>query len=129
MTKKVFELDYNINQSDRSLYSMLTDAFVGFFWDTGCISSKDLVPKTFASEPHGGILTQSWLVLIRAFQDSSNIKELCIKAKLLKKSEEITESIAGYTLLWAISNHNSTRHRRKIISNIEANMLNELLKD
>lgn len=117
------------DQSDRSLYSMLADGLVGFCWDTNFFSKEDILPRTFASEPNGGILTQSWLVLIKTFHESSSIIDLCINAKILEKSEEITESIAGCTLLWSISNHKSVRHRRKILSNIDANMLNDLLKD
>lgn len=114
MNRKVRELQYNVDQSDRSLYSMLADAFVGYFWDTGIISNKDLVPRTFASEPDGGILTQSWLVLIKTFQDSPDIATLRSKAQTLYESEEITEAIAGSSLLWGISNHESVRRRMKI---------------
>lgn len=129
MSKRIHEIQYNINQSDRSLYSMLTDAHVGFFWDTNFLSKEDLAPKTFASEPNGGVLTQSWLVLMKTFQNSSSIEELCVNAKTLEKSKEVTEIIAGETLLWAISNHKSVRRRRKSLAPIDENVLNDLLKD
>jgi hypothetical protein len=129
MNKKVFEKPYNINQSDRSLYSMLADVFVGYFWDVGMVSKEALVPRTFASEPNGGILTQSWLVLIKAFQDSSDLKTLRSNAEILDNSEEITEVIAGRSLLWGISNHTSTRSRIKTKPPIlDDELLNILLK-
>lgn len=100
-----------INQSDRSLYSMLVDSLVGSLLREK-LSDKYLVPRVFASELSGGILTQSWLVVTKVLRES-NIETLRSNAETLNKSEEITESIAGHTLLWAIANNESTLRRKK----------------
>lgn len=110
MTGKVFELKYNIDQSDRSLYSMLVDVFVGSFLNQKLPDEIDA--KIFASEPSGGILTQSWLVVTKVLRES-NIETLRPNAENLNKSEEITESIAGHTLLWALENHEYSRRRKR----------------
>lgn len=128
MNKKIFEKPYNIDQSDRSLYSMLTDAFVGYFWDIGMVSKKDLVPRTFASEPDGGILTQSWLILIKTFQESSDLKTLRSNAEILETSGNIIEAIAGRSLLWGISNHTNARSRKKKEPIIDEEIMDALLK-
>lgn len=115
------------NQSDRSLYSMLTDAYVGRFVNYK-LSDKDLAPKTFASEPNGGFLTQSWMVVITAFLSSSDLEALRSNAKTLEKSKELIESIAGHTLLWAIANHEYNRSREKAKIVID-DVINDLLKE
>jgi hypothetical protein len=115
--KKSPETYLSIDQSDRSLYSMLVDSLVGKILH-GKLNQKSYKwfnPRVFASEPSGGILTQSWLVVIKILR-KSNIETLRSNAEILNKSEEITESIAGHTLLWAIANYESVRlrNRRKL---------------
>lgn len=114
MISKSPENYLSINQSDRSLYSMLVDAFVGKFMDNNRADETDawFNSKSFASEPHGGILTQSWLVVVKVLRES-NSKTLQVNAEILEKSEDLIESIAGHTLLWALSNYESVRRRKK----------------
>ncbi len=114
------------DQSDRSLYSFLVDAYVGYFLNSK-ISEKDLVPRTFASEPNGGVLTQSWLVFIKVFPVSTP-ETLRSLSERLEKSKELTESIAGHTILWALANHEYNRSRRKAKIVID-DVLDDLLKD
>ncbi len=102
---------------------MLVDSFVGKFlnnklseeaggypWFSPKVFASEptgypwFSPKVFASEPAGGILTKSWLVIVKAMNEST-IETLRLNAETLDKSKDLTESIAGHTLLWALSNH------------------------
>lgn len=114
MLKKSPETYLSINQSDRSLYSMLVDAFVVKFLNKSLVGETDawFEPKTFASEPHGGILTQSWLVVVKVLHESDS-NTLQVNAETLEKSKDLIESIAGHTLLWALSNYASVQRRKK----------------
>lgn len=114
MISKSSENYLSIDQSDRSLFSMLVDNFVGRFLNENLFDEADewRDAKTFASEPHGGILTQSWLVVVKTLR-KSNPETLRVNAENLEKSEDLIKSIAGHTILWALSNYESVRRRKK----------------
>lgn len=118
------------DQSDRSLYSFLVDALVGFlFYNNNLKKAEEyLAPRTFASEPNGGVLTASWLVVTKVLRES-NIETLQTKAQTLKKSEKLVESIAGHTVLWALANYEYARLHKKTPTVADDSAIDDLLKD
>jgi len=67
-------------------------------------------------------------VLIKAFQESSDLKTLHSNAEILENSGNITEAVAGRSLLWAISNHTNARSRKKKEPIIDEEIMDALLK-
>ena len=118
------------DQSDRSLYSFLVDALVGFLFHFNDLKRAEeyLAPRKFASEPNGGILTESWLVVTKTLRES-NIETLQTKAQTLKKSEKLVESIAGHTVLWALANYEYTKRHKKTSKVVDDSAIDDLLKD